>query len=150
MRVVSRSMSRSASLTSPTRAIMSAIIAQLISFVALTAPASAAPHLKLNTLGYFAEPGLNVMSFSDYYPDGHQTGVTVIQHGVRVAANGDLRLEASPGQWSPMPAGGAQTVDAAARTVTQTLSYPDPTKNRKGFNPIEYPDLNFTYRIRVT
>ena len=34
--------------------------------------------------------------------------------------------------------------------MTQTLSFPDPTKNRKGFNPIEYPDLHFTYRIRVT
>src|SRR5271154_9828 len=123
------------------------VIAQLISCAALTAPAWAASNLKLNEQGYFAEPWLNVMSFSDYYPDGHQTGVTVIQHGVRVAANGDLRLEPSPGQWSPMPAGGVQTVDAAARTVTQTLSFPDPTKNRKGFNPIEYPDLNFTYRI---
>ena len=112
--------------------------------------ALAGPQLKLNSLDYFEAPGLNVTVFADIYPDGHQTGVTVIQHGVRVAANGDLRLEPSPGQWSPMPAGGAQTVDAAANTVIQTLSYPDPTKNRTGFNPIEYPDLKFTYRIRVT
>ena len=27
-----------------------------------------------------------------------------MQQGVRVAANGDLRLEPTPGQWSPMPA----------------------------------------------
>jgi len=123
-----------------------------LSFGALIASPGAAadPLLKLNAQGYFETPGLNVTVFADIYPDGHQTGVTVIQHGVRVAANGDLRLEPSPGQWSPMPAGGVQTVDAAARTVTQTLSYPDPAKNRKGFNPIEYPDLNFTYRIRVT
>jgi hypothetical protein len=118
--------------------------------VMIAAGASADPLLKLNALGYFETPGLNVTVFADIYPDGHQTGVTVIQHGVRVAANGDLRLESSPGQWSPMPAGGVQTVDTAARTVAQTLSYPDPTKNRKGFNPIDYPDLNFTYRIRVT
>ncbi|HXC09083.1 MAG TPA: glycoside hydrolase family 9 protein [Steroidobacteraceae bacterium] len=127
-------------------------MAGALSFLALIAAAGAAadPLLKLNAQGYFEAPGLNVTVFADIYPDGHQTGVTVIQHGVRVAANGDVRLEPSPGQWSPMPAGGAQTVDAGARTVTQTLSYPDPTKNRKGFNPIEYPDLNFTYRIRVT
>jgi endoglucanase len=112
--------------------------------------ALAGPQLKLNSLGYFEAPGLNVTVFADIYPDGHQTGVTVIQHGVRVAANGDLRLEPSPGQWSPMPAGGAQSVDASANTVTQTLSFPDPTKNRTGFNPIDYPDLKFTYRIRVT
>jgi len=110
----------------------------------------AEPLLKLNDKGYFEAPGLNVTVFADIYPDGHQTGVTVIQHGVRVAGNGDLRLEPSPGQWSPMPAGGAQAVDAAGNTVTQTLSFPDPSKNRTGFNPIDYPDLNFTYHVRVT
>jgi endoglucanase len=115
-----------------------------------TTGACAAPLLQLNGQGYFEAPGLDVTVFADIYPDGHQTGVTVIQHGVRVAANGDLRLEASPGQWSPMPAPGAQTVDAAANTVTQALSYPDPAKNRTGFNPIDYPDLNFAYHVRVT
>jgi len=120
----------------------------LLALVAVDA--SAEPLLKLNSAGYFDAPGLNVTVFADIYPDGHQTGVTVIQHGVRVAANGDLRLEPSPGQWSAMPAGGAQTVDAVAGTVSQTLSFPDPTKNRKGFNPIEYPDLDFTYHVRVT
>ena len=54
---------------------MRAVIAPLLSCVALTAQASGASHLKLNDQGYFAEPGLNVMSFSDYYPDGDQTGV---------------------------------------------------------------------------
>ena len=111
----------------------------------------AEPQLKLNDKGYFETPGLNVTVFADIYPDGHQTGVTVIQHGARVAANGDLRLEPSPGQWSPMPAGdGKPVVDAATRTVTQTLHYPDESKNRKGFNPIDYPDLNFTYHVAVT
>jgi endoglucanase len=116
----------------------------------IAAGAHADPLLKLNPSGYFEAPGLGVTVFADIYPDGHQTGVTLIQHGVRVAANGDLRLEPSPGQWSPMPAAGAQSVDAAANTVSQVLSYPDPSKNRTGFNPIEYPDLEFTYRVRVT
>jgi hypothetical protein len=49
-----------------------------------------------------------------------------------------------------MPVAGAQSVDAAAQTVSQVLSYPDPSKNRTGFNPIDYPDLEFTYRVRVT
>jgi hypothetical protein len=106
--------------------------------------------LKLDSRGYFAKQGLNVMVFSDYYPDGHQTGVTIIQHGVRVAANGDLRLEATPGQWSPMPATGVRVIDAAHQTITQTLSYPDPSKNRTGFNPIDYPDLKFSYHVSVT
>ena len=83
-------------------------------------------------------------------PDGHQTGVTIVQHGTRVAANGDLRLEAAPGQWSPMPATVKRVIDAAHQTITQTLSYPDPAKNRTGFNPIAYPDLRFTYHVSVT
>ena len=29
------------------------------------------------------------------------------------------------------------------------LEYPDEDKNRKGFNPVEYPDLRFAYTIRV-
>jgi len=90
-----------------------------------------------------------VTVFADIYPDGHQTGVTVIQHGVRVAANGDLRLETSPGQWSPVPAGGEHSVDAAAQRITQRLSYPDPSKNRTGFNPIDYPDLDLSYSVTV-
>src|SRR5690606_30586900 len=106
--------------------------------------------LKLNDQQYFESPGLNVTVFSDIYPDGHQTGVTIIQHGVRVAANGDLRLEISPGQWSPVPKGDTLMVDNANQKLTQRLSYPDESKNRKGFNPIEYPDLDFSYNVSVT
>lgn len=106
--------------------------------------------LALNDAGYFEKPGLNVIVFDDIYPDGHQTGVTVIQHGVRVAANGDVRLEASPGQWSPVPAGGERTVNERTRTISQVLSYPDPSKNRTGFNPIDYPDLELSYTVHVT
>jgi len=76
-----------------------------------------ADELTLNEKDYFEMQGLNVTVFSDIYPDGHQTGVTVIQHGSRVAANGDLRLEISPGQWSPVPVGGKQTVDKKRRRL---------------------------------
>jgi endoglucanase len=110
----------------------------------------AADQLRLNDKNYFATQGLNVTVFSDIYPDGHQTGVTIIQHGSRVAANGDLRLEVSPGQWSPVPAGGEQKIDREQQRITQTLSYPDPSKDKKGFNPIDYPDLKFTYNVNVT
>ena len=59
--------------------------------------AAQAGDLRSSDQGYFARQALNVMVFSDYYPEGHQTGVTIVQHGTRVPANGDLRLEASPG-----------------------------------------------------
>jgi endoglucanase len=106
--------------------------------------------LRLNEKGYFSMDGLDVTVFSDFYPEGHQSGVTIIQHGNRVAANGDVRLEASPGQWSPVPAGMATVVDEPGNRIGKTLWYPDSSRNRKGFNPIEYPDLHFTYHIHVT
>ncbi|RYZ97176.1 MAG: glycoside hydrolase, partial [Moraxellaceae bacterium] len=116
---------------------------------ALSAP-SAAPSLTINEKNYFSMQGLDVTVFSDIYPDGHQTGVTIIQHGSRLAANGDVRLEISPGQWSPVPAGGAQAVDKAQRRISQTMSYPDESKDKKGFNPINYPDLKFSYQVHVS
>ena len=111
---------------------------------------SAQESLKLNDQEYFHAPGLDITVFSDYYPEGHQSGLTIIQHGVRVAANGDLRLEPSPGQWSPVPKGGPREVDYEHQTITQTLWYPDTSRNRQGFNPIRYPDLQFRYQIHVT
>lgn len=118
-----------------------------LAMLELSVPARA--DLELNDKEYFETPGLNVIVFSDIYPEGHQTGVTIVQHGVRVAANGDLRLEASPGQWSPVPVAGERTVDRRTQTITQTLSYPDPARDRTGFNPIVYPDLEFTYHVKV-
>lgn len=121
----------------------------LLALIGAAAPAAAAD-LAINDRGYFAEPGLNVMVFNDYYPDGHQTGVTIVQHGTRVAANGDLRLDPSPGQWSPMPVTVKRTVDPTTRTISQTMAFPNPATNGKGFNPIFYPPLNLTYRVNVT
>ncbi len=118
--------------------------------LSVTAQSQTEDRLKINKKAYFAKQGLNVTVFSDIYPDGHQTGVSIIQHGLRVAANGDLRLEISPGQWSPVPAAGELNLDEKTQTITQTLSYPDESKNGKGFNPINYPDLKFTYHVNVT
>lgn len=117
--------------------------------VLIAAHCAAQTDLRLNKKEYFEAPGLNVMAFQDIYPDGHQGGVSVIQNGVRVATNGDLRLDPAPGQFQPMPKQDARVVDAAANTITTTLEYPDPTKNRTGFNPINYPDLKFTYKVIV-
>jgi hypothetical protein len=43
------------------------------------------------------------MAFDDIYPEGHQGGISIIMHGNRVATNGDIRLEPTPGQWQPVP-----------------------------------------------
>jgi endoglucanase len=105
--------------------------------------------LSINDREYFEIAGLNVMLAQDYYPDGHQGGVGVIQNGLRVATNGDLRLEPTPGQWQPMPAPGKRTVDRVAQQISVHMAYPDPTKDRRGFNPISYPDLKMGYTVRV-
>ena len=58
---------------------------------------------RLNEDGYYNAGGTDVMVFSDFYPEGHQGGVCVIMNGQRIATNGDIRLEATPGQWQPVP-----------------------------------------------
>jgi len=59
--------------------------------------------LRLNEQGYFEMPGLEVLVFSNSYPEGKQGGVEIILHGERVAANGDLRIGETPGQWGLLP-----------------------------------------------
>jgi hypothetical protein len=98
---------------------------------------------------YFRNGGAEVMAFSDFYPEGHQGGVTIVQQGVRVASNGDLRLEPTPGQWSPVPRQLRREVHAAEGEIVTWLTYPDTARDRHGFNPIAYPDLELGYRVRV-
>ena len=104
---------------------------------------------QLTARDYFHRDGADVMAFQDFYPDGHQGGVTIVQHGVRVAGNGDVRLEPTPGQWSPMPQQDKREVRRATGEIVTTLSYPDTSKDRHGFNPIIYPDFKFSYQVRV-
>jgi len=108
-----------------------------------------AQSLQINENEYFEKPGLNVMVFFDIYPEGHQGGVGIIQNGTRVATNGDLRLEPTPGQWRPIPKVGKRSVDRTKNEISVKCTYPDSSINRKGFNPVEYPDLYFTYHVRV-
>jgi endoglucanase len=103
----------------------------------------------LNKLEYLEYQGVNVMLAHDFYPEGHQGGVGIIQNGQRVATNGDLRLEPTPGQWSPIPKVSKRVIDKVSREVSVRMEYPNPEIDRKGFNPIIYPDLKFAYNIRV-
>jgi hypothetical protein len=108
-----------------------------------------AQKLIINSDEYFEMPGLNVMVFYDIYPEGHQGAIGIIQNGTRVATNGDLRLEPTPGQWQPIPATGKREVFPDKNEISITCTYPDESRNRKGFNPVFYPDLNFSYNVRV-
>ena len=121
--------------------------------------------LKIGEGSYFEMPGLNVLVYNNTFTEGHQGGVEIIQHGVRVATNGELRLSPSPGQWQPLPKLGVgyeargvspQGVDLEGRVVDKEnnvislpCSYPNESRNRKGFNPIIYPDLKINYEVHV-
>ncbi len=106
-------------------------------------------NLVINEDEYFEMPGLNVMVFYDIYPEGHQGAIGIIQNGTRVATNGDIRLEPAPGQWQPIPVTGDRQVFRENNEIRVTCSYPDESRNGKGFNPIFYPDLEFSYDVRV-
>jgi endoglucanase len=126
------------------------ILLVIIFFLFFTTEISAQTNLIINDQDYLEMPGLNVTLFSDFYPEGHQSGVTIIQHGVRVAANGDVRLEISPGQWAPVPKKGELTVDRENQILIQRLWYPDSSRSQRGHNPIKYPDLHFRYDVKIT
>lgn len=106
-----------------------------------------AQNFELTSSGYFKNQGVDVMAFDDIYPEGHQGGVCIIMNGHRVATNGDIRLEATPGQWQPVP----RQLDRklGTNTITATLCYPDSSRHLTGFNPMIYPDLQLKYNVRV-
>lgn len=108
-----------------------------------------AQEFRLNPSGYFQNNGVDVMAFDDIYPEGHQGGVCLIMHGNRVATNGDIRLEATPGQWQPVPIQRNREADVRSNRITAWLSYPDSSRHMTGFNPMIYPDLRFNYTVNV-
>ena len=115
-----------------------------LSFMALTASAQT---FHLNNDSYFNAGGTDVMAFSDFYPEGHQGGVCVIMNGKRIATNGDLRLEATPGQWQPVPKQLSRKVEGGG--ITTTLCFPDSSRHLTGFNPMVYPDWHVNYTVTV-
>lgn len=124
-------------------------ILAILYFLPSLAQKNSSEILSINEQEYLEMRGLNVMLAHDFYPESHQGGVGIIQNGIRVATNGDLRLEPAPGQWQPVPKVGERQVDREKQEISVRMSYPDPAKNRKGFNPIEYPDLDFSYTLKV-
>ena len=110
-------------------------------------PSLSAQDFQLLPEGYFNSHGVDVMAFSDFYPEGHQGGVCVIMNGRRVATNGDIRLEATPGQWQPVPKQIVRKVEG--NSIVTTLCYPDSSRHLTGFNPMVYPDYQFSYQVRV-
>jgi hypothetical protein len=79
---------------------------------------------RINPLEYLEAPGLSALVFHNIYSEGKQGGLEIIQHGERVATNGDLRLEPTPGQWAPLPKLERREVDAEQGEARVFLHYP--------------------------
>ena len=119
----------------------------LVSFLFLGLQTVSAQSFQLKDDGYFNAGGTDVMVFSNFYPEGHQGGVCVIMNGKRIATNGDIRMEATPGQWQPVPKQLSRKVEG--NRIVTTLCYPDSSRHITGFNPMVYPDYAFTYVVTV-
>ena len=102
-----------------------------------------------NETGLFSNQGVDVIAFEDIYPEGHQGGVTLLMHGERIAANGDVRFEPAPGQWQPVPRQLDRVVDPEQGRIVTRLRYPDMDRHLRGFNPSVYPDCAFDYSVTV-
>ena len=49
----------------------------------LSAGALHAQDFRLNDAGYFNRDGVDVMAFNDFYPEGHQGGISILMNGHR-------------------------------------------------------------------
>lgn len=102
--------------------------------------------LQINDQEYFERPGLNVMIYHDYYPVGHQSGITIIQNGNRIAANGDLRL------WPmdrPFPDHGNRMIDKNTNTIAVDVFYNDSLRKEYTDNRYPYPNLDILATVIV-
>jgi endoglucanase len=104
---------------------------------------------RLQDNGYFQNQGIDIMAFDDIYPEGHQGGVSLIMNGKRLATNGDVRLEATPGQWQPVSKMIGRKADTTSNTISVCLCFPDSSRHLHGSNPMIYPDLQLTYHVTV-
>ena len=84
---------------------------------------------------YLDSPAVSILVFHDYYPEGKQGGIEIIQHGERVAADGDVRLEVTPGQWADLPTIGKREVDRTSLEVRVPASFAK-------------PELRYTVRVK--
>lgn len=106
-----------------------------------------AQDFRLNGSGYFNHEGVDAMAFDDFYPEGHQGGISFIMNGKRVATNGDIRFDETPGQWQPVPKKLDRVVDG--QRIVTSLCYPDTSRHETGFNPMVYPDVQLHYTVTL-
>lgn len=125
------------------------LLISLVLLFLISACTSKPGPLSIQKGDYLGTRGFDVIFFNNDYAEGHQGGIELIIHDDRIATNGDIRLEPTPGQWSPVPKLLNRTANRETGKLSARLVYPDSSKNAKGFNPIYYPDLNFFYTLHI-
>ena len=101
----------------------------LLSTLILAAITGNAQDLRLNDLGYFERQGVNVLVFSNSFNGGFNdeknSGIEIIQHGVRAIQGGAVRLNNTPEQWDLVPKMTNRKVDKEKGTIEVALRYDD-------------------------
>ena len=101
----------------------------ILSTLILATVSAKAQDLRLNDLGYFERQGVNVLvysnSFNGGFNDEKNSGIEVIQHGVRSIQGGAVRLSNTPEQWDLVPLMTDRKVDQEKGTIEVALRYND-------------------------
>ena len=86
-----------------------------------------AQDLQLNELEYFERQGVNVLVFSNSFNGGFNdeknSGIEIIQHGVRSVQGGAVRLNNTPEQWDLVPKMTNRKVDRENGSIEVAMRY---------------------------
>lgn len=95
----------------------------------MAASFSQAQDLRLNDSCYFERQGVNVLVFSNSFDGGFNdeknSGIEIIQHGIRAIQGGAVRLNNTPEQWDLVPKMTYRKVDREHGSIEVGLRYDD-------------------------
>lgn len=101
----------------------------LLAVVLMAVTLVQAQDLKLNDKEYFERQGINVLVFSNSFDGGFNdeknSGIEIIQHGVRTIQGGAVRLNNTPEQWDLVPKMTLRKVNHEKESIEVGLRYED-------------------------
>lgn len=99
----------------------------LLAFGLIASSFSQAQDLVLNDSSYFERQGVNVLVFSNSFDGGFNdeknSGIEIIQHGIRSVQGGAVRLNDTPEQWDLVPKMTYRKVDREQGSIEVGLRY---------------------------
>ena len=95
----------------------------------LLSVSAVAQDLKLNDQEYFERQGVNILVFSNSFNGGFNdeknSGIEIIQHGVRSVQGGAVRLNNTPEQWDLVPKMTSRKVNREEGSIEVAMRYDD-------------------------